>query len=396
MNSSHERAQRDQLPARSGPQAILARHPRSIEAALLELQRMIGNASVTALLTGTLPTVQRRIGWPAPVGTKNDDRHTIAGVDRYPIYGLTGGNQLPRTPKPKDPKKEKDNSWMDHDAIEKADKRAIVLIPQGLKPEAKPDVLFELHGHYIGWREGKVDNEDSGAVKGNTRDQSAEGIVQSLPRNMIAVLPQGTAKSWFGNIDPTSYIAEALAMIEGWEGAKTGRLLFSAHSGGGGTLDPRLGPPMEKADKKWEAGRAKRQADWKAKLPAGLREIALFDAINGANEFNSVFGWLLDSITTDIETLKGMKEADQAKYVDSIVVFRGYYEKGYAWAYKPLQELRESLLKPEQRPNEISNEIWEELRNHYVIQGPIGVTHHQMVKQNLPAALDAMNLKGTP
>ncbi len=274
-----------------------------------------------------------------------------------------------------------------------------MLIPQGLKPTSRPDVLFELHGHYIGWREGKDDKPKAGAIKGDTRDQSDEAIVQSLPSNMIAILPQGTASSDFGAIDPTTYGPEALKMIDGWAGAKTARLLYSAHSGGGGTLEPGLGPGLEmneKPGRAWQAGRAKRQAAREAKRPTGPREIALFDAINGTNELASVRGWLWDSVNNDIDNLKGRSLEKQKDYLKTVVVFRGYWETtgDYPTYYTNLQELRDELLGQEKRPDEIPEEIWSELGTHYLIFGPLDMKHHEMVRMNLPDALKAMDLKG--
>jgi len=366
---------------------------RSLEETVLELQRTIGNAGVTALLEGQAPVIQRTIGWPR-AKTKNVGKATIGSVDRYPIYGLSVGNQEPNTWK--NPKPEHDNSWMDKYAYEKCDKRAIVLIPHGLKPSSKPDVLFELHGHYIGWREGKKTKPAAGAIEGDTRDQSDEAIVQSLPPNMIAVLPQGTAGSDFGSIDPATYVPEALKMVEGWEGARTGRLLYSAHSGGGGTLDPGLGPGLaDKPTAKWKARRAKRQAAREAKRPGGLREIALFDAINGTNELASVRGWLWDSVNNDIDNLQRQPLAKQKDYLKTVVVFRGYWEKtgDYPTLYTNLQKLRDELLE-RKAPDGIPDDIWAELGTHYLIFGPLSMEHHEMVQQNLPDALKAMDLAG--
>jgi hypothetical protein len=363
----------------------------ALEETLFDLQRTIGNAGVAALLAGEAPIVQRQVGWPQPVGTKNAGQRTVGSVERYPIYGLSVGNQDPVT-------RNKKTKWMDDDTKEKADKRAIVLIPQHLKPSSKPDVLFELHGHYIGWREGAVDNPGSGAVKGETRDETSEAIIQSLPANTVAVLPQGTASSDFGSMEPSTYIGEALKMIPGWEKAETGRLLYSAHSGGGGTLDPGLGPAMGAANRRWKAGRKERQAMRQARVPGGLREIALFDAINSDGQLNSVRGWLWDSVNDDIDNLKGKSTDDQDAYLKTVVVFRGYYEENsdlYPPLYRQLNELRNSLLGPSHRPKAISKKIWKALGDHYQIIGPVAATHGQMVKKNLPKALEAMNLAET-
>jgi len=45
-------------------------------------------------------------------------------------------------------------------------------------------------------------------------------------------------------------------------------------------------------------------------------------------------------------------------------------------------------------PPEIPEAIWTELGTHYLIFGPLPMKHGQMVKQNLPDALKAMDLAG--
>jgi hypothetical protein len=135
-----------------------------------------------------------------------------------------------------------------------------------------------------------------------------------------------------------------------------------------------------------------------ARLPGGLREIALFDAINSDGQLNSVRGWLWDSVNDDIDNLKGKSTDDQEAYLKTVVVFRGYYEEHsdlYPPLYRQLNELRNSLLGPSHRPRGISKNIWKALGAHYQIIVAVGATHGQMVKKNLPKALEAMNLAET-
>jgi hypothetical protein len=94
--------------------------------------------------------VQRATAWPdAPA---HDDKVGSQGINagpsssgaftRYPVFGMPLGNAAANP---------------DNAAWEKADGRAIVLIPGDIDPKtATVDVLFLLHGHSIGWREGKL------------------------------------------------------------------------------------------------------------------------------------------------------------------------------------------------------------------------------------------------
>ena len=77
------------------------------------------------------------------------------------------------------------------------------------------------------------------------------------------------------------------------------------------------------------------------------------------------------------------------------MVFRGYWEKtgDYPALYTNLQELRDQLLE-RKAPDGIPDEVWAELGTHYLIFGPLPMKHHEMVRQNLPDALNAMDLKG--
>ena len=110
----------------------------------------------------------------------------------------------------------------------------------------------------------------------------------------------------------------------------------------------------------------------------------------------SVRGWLWDSVNNDIDNLTGKSEKQQREYLQTVVVFRGYYEKtgDYPTLYENLNKLRNELLAPAKRPNEIPEAIWTELGTHYLIFGPLPMKHGQMVKQNLPDALKAMDLAG--
>jgi hypothetical protein len=363
-------------------------------ARIVALQRLAGNAAVTALLT----SVQRDTEWP-DAKTMNKKRDVRGGeVIRYPIYPLSVGNQS----------KNKHGS-----AVEAADKRAIVLVPAKLKPAKEVDILFHLHGHYIGWREATQDDGDMGAVKGQVRDEGEEGIVDGLPPDMIAILPQGTTDSEFGDLDVTSYAEAALKMVPKWEGAKPRRVVFSAHSGGGGVLNPKLGPEnsakftkpkkdetkkqkearelaAEKAAKKFDDDWQKRQAHPPATLPTGLREVTLFDAINGPHELSHATVWVTDNIKADLAALENKPESEQYKYLKDRVRFRAYYSNGsYVRRHEALRGSIDDLLGPTTKSPKISQAVWNVLADLYKVTGPIEIGHNLIVRTKLEEALKA-------
>ena len=384
------RTSRERIPFAVG-------HPAPV-AELLGLQRLAGNAAVTALLQAGPPsTLQRATNWPdAPAKESGQTQGINAGPStsgsftRYPVHGLSLGNTA----------KNRDGA-----AWEDADHRAIVLLPAGVEPTAKPDVLLLFHGHSVGWREGKlgasgpvtkkrprgsekdpIDSEYSGgySVKGDTRDRYPDDVADSLNPNMIAVLPQGTNSSDFGSYETKAYIRDALKQIDAkWEKSDFGRIVLSAHSGGGPTITSPLARPGRKSGD--------------VTVSPEVRDIALFDAINGPGEEKNVKTWLTKQIATDIAKLKEHPRDDSAqqKYLISSTRFRAFFsdtDNGYyVDQHVRLQEfLAETFSK---RPGEVTPGAWTELKNHYDIKGPqVGEAHDHMIRDNLRPALDQLGL----
>ncbi len=374
-------------------------------AELLDLQRLAGNAAVTALLQEGGPVaMQRDTKWPdAP---PNDRAKGTQGINagpsssgaftRYPVHGMSMGNAARN---------------LDDAAWEAADHRAIVLMPGGVDPKSKPDVLFLLHGHSVGWREGKLGasgpvtkkhplgskNDPIGSefnngysVKGETRDRVPDNLADSLNPNMIAVLPQGTNDSGFGSYETKPYIQEALKQIDAkWEKADFGRIVLSAHSGGG----PNVTSPLASTSRK--AGGVT--------VSPEVQDIALFDAINGFGEEGNVETWLTDQIARVIAKLKehpGDDTAQQAYLVTSLR-FRAYFSdtdkskkhpRGfYVDQHVALQGFLAHMLK--HRPAGVTPDAWVELNKHYQVIGPeIGEAHDNMIRNNLRPVLDALGL----
>jgi hypothetical protein len=160
------------------------------------------------------------------------------------------------------------------------------------------DVLFQAHGYNRAWREAKAG--------GTTRDQSEEQIPQQLSPTMIAVLPQGTERSFFGSLNASGIIAEALGLISSsWAKVTPRRIVFGGHSGGGGAVVSMLDLKL-KPKQKVPADRAGRQAQRRGHLPSQLSEVVLFDGINGTTQLDIVKSWVLDNIDENREDLEAL------------------------------------------------------------------------------------------
>ncbi|MCR8557637.1 DUF4157 domain-containing protein [Mucilaginibacter sp. BJC16-A38] len=280
-------------------------------------------------------TVQRAPGWADGVGTnksaENVDKDgkastTTAGtVLRIPLEGLKTGNQ--------DDSMTKDVTITDKvtkkqsvktvpvDTTEKAKGKAIALVPDGLDPTKPVEVLLNLHGHNEGYRE----------VKSNVRDISLDRIEQQIITSghgqMIGILPEGTTKSdWGANFNSDAYIKEVMGRIateKSWKKAPDiGRVIVSAHSGGGNVMEEMLKPGGT------------------SQPPGQMQELALFEAINGPHELAAVKQWITDNIKKDVNNLTTGAAADHAAYLAKSMRFRGYYTPAgsYKAAYTDLDK----------------------------------------------------------
>ncbi|HKT05879.1 MAG TPA: M15 family metallopeptidase [Rugosimonospora sp.] len=307
----------------------------------LRLQRQAGNQAVTGLITA----LQRRVGWKdADTGGDawNAGAKAVPGtrMNRVPVSGLTEGNQG------------RYRSGASAElTTERADGRAIVVVPADLKPGRAVDVLLHLHGYaedagtrpYAGWRQRKA----TGTAADNTvRDVALDQIEQQLQAGgdtqLIGVLPQGGDRSQFG-ADPDApyqmqmdaYVTEVLGMLATDKVVAApltlGRVILSAHSGGSHTI-------VEAMDRDLH-GKGPEDGG----TPGKLRELVLFDAINKGSkkrpELSVVTRWIESHLDADLAALTAPKATDRGRtdYLATSLVFRGFFSSGYAGKYKKLQ-----------------------------------------------------------
>ena len=388
----HVRDEHRRRIGREPPESVPAAHSP-------ELARMLaaGNANVTAYLQ------RAAVGWADGIAI-NKGPKTSAGFTRFPIGDLSSG----LAPDPKTDKFEENGGGFKSATVHTSEKpyqRGIVLVPTALlkTPPADIDVLFHLHGHGIGWREGIKDADDKSApvgfaFKGKVRDEAAEDIENQLPPTMVAVMPQGTRASGFGAVAPQAMILEALHAVPGWDKVVPKRVVLGAYSGGGGSLPSVLGSDETKRDDRV----AERQKD----LPK-LAEVAVFDAINGPNELASMVKFVNDQLSLDIEKLQGLDDAAQRTYLESSMRLRAFFSAGSPtygplytdlfnqtvaakglWAGEPASAKKGRV--PKALSAKIAQEVWELLAANYVI-APRGQGHPtKLAGGNLKEAVGAL------
>jgi hypothetical protein len=259
----------------------------------------------------------------APSSGWNKAATTIAGVRRIPIEGIAGGNTA------------KNEQAATKEA---ADNRAIVLIPASLDTSKPVEVLLHLHGYNVGYRQRKTQGKDDATLApGTVRDVESDRIEQQIAaskRPIIGVLPQGTARSGFGNLNADAYVTAVLKALtaagawgEGVAAPTVGRVILSGHSGAGGRISEMMDEPGA------------------PRLPSKLAEVALFDAINGPDELRIVTAWVLQHLDHDLAALTSLGAAsnlvtpDQAAYLQKSLRFRAYYTSSdYRTRHEKLQD----------------------------------------------------------
>jgi hypothetical protein len=306
--------------------------------------------------------------------------------------------------------------------------RAVALIPNTVHPTAPDkknnvpvDVLLHLHGYGVGYRELKPGKHDYAGVleAGQLRDvelyqmeQQLLSHVKASKRFIIAVLPQGSETSDFGDLRSNSdaYLTGVFdKLVPKYlpKGAVPGRVIVLGHSGGGPTA-------MAIAAK------------------AGKRtDVLLFDAVNfgctekepvikdgkpvtdkdgnpvtkckrcASNEYTTASQWVTNRISADIQSLNGKPEDQQpAELQTNGTRFRGYTSAslttkntcGYGyWYYKLKNDIETTIKKLK-----VSEAVRNQLRQNYQVQEAKGLTgfkksnepHERVMgRGNLEAAL---------
>lgn len=279
--------------------------------AVLALQRSAGNRAVQHLVAmgSGGPVVQRApklgysdIGTGATAAGQNAGEKKIGTIRRIPISGLSLGNQDDST---------KNRYGSAVATKESAAGSVLVLIPDTLDPKKDIEILLHLHGFNEGYR------ESAGAVRDVSVDRIEQQMQASNRPQLIGILPQGTTKSQFGpqgGFDSDAYIDEvigALIALKIWSAKPNkGKVILSAHSGGGGAIGEKM-----------LAGKDQTSA------PKALGELVLFDAINGPNETTGVVTWVQQQLDHDLAELTkaGATSATQTQYLATSVRFRGYH-----------------------------------------------------------------------
>ncbi len=295
--------------ARPAPKGRSGASPTSAESWVLTLQAQAGNRAVSTMLARPkAATVQRddQAKW-SDADTRGDawnaQSREVGSIRRVPIEGLTHGNQ--------------DEAVGDESdkTTESAAGKAIVLIPDTVKPGQQVDVLFHFHGYthrksdpYGGWRQ----HSGSGTVRDVQQDRIEAQLQASGQASMIAVLPQGVGASDFGGLNVDSYLTEVfgrLAAVNEPTGSdagsplERGRLILSGHSGGGDRIANMLGSATGQ----------------------GAAEVILFEAIHGGG-LTTVTKWATGHLSRVAAALAKENDADaRQQIVDTCPKLFGYY-----------------------------------------------------------------------
>jgi hypothetical protein len=263
-------------------------------------------------------------GQPAtPAGGWNASDKTIGNVERIPLEGLKEGLQTNSA---------KENATKEDDAG-----KAVAVVPMKLKPGQPVEIFLHFHGHNVGYRERSQPSsksqhpskDDLSLPQGSARDVSADRIEQQMDasgRNMIGILPQGTAMSGFGPFHADAYVSEVwdklVALNKLPRDAKRGAVVLAGHSGAGSPLTKMMNDGT---------------------MPASLGELVLFDAINDGGQLTATEKFLHGRMSADLEALKeianptttngGVDAAavatQQSTYLASSFRFRGIYTAKY-------------------------------------------------------------------
>jgi hypothetical protein len=311
----------------------------------------------------------------------NASGHQVGGMRRIPVDGIPGG----LTQKVLGGASGKLTD-------EAADHRAIAVLPSKLSPGAAVDVIVHLHGYaedagtrpYAGWRQ-----HGGGSVRDVDLDRVEQQMDSASRPQLMGVLPQGGEKSQFQGKDPYGldfgpYLTDVLhrlAELKAFGAAdrppSVGRVIVSAHSGGGHTTARLLG-----------RGGAIAQAGHPEQ--GRLGEVALFEAINNPDELKTTWGWVEGELARLRRTItSGAPDQKKDEAVASAPRLRAYSRKtgGYGGRHKTL----ESRIADWHAKNGSSLGAWRErvADLHRVVW--TGVEHEHQVRERLDDAIAALD-----
>jgi hypothetical protein len=253
-------------------------------------------------------TLQRQptVGWTGS-GSLNAGPGSVGRIRRIPLSGLQQGHQTGSGATPTG--------------------RAIVLLPNNFDPTQPTQVLIFFHG----WAPPQGYVESAGSYLDRDVHHLEQQMEASSKQQLIGMLPQGDAKSSFGqtggkkSFNSDAFLTEILGVLKAtqtWPSVPSvTSVMISGHSGAGELINeqllassaPPVGVPLVTT----------------SSLPSKvgtLKEVALFDAINGPKELAAVKSWLQKSLGDDLTALNGFSsDQDKLKYLKSSTRFRAYY-----------------------------------------------------------------------
>ncbi|MGE5140536.1 MAG: DUF4157 domain-containing protein, partial [Rudaea sp.] len=376
---------------------------------LLGLQRMAGNRAVSGLVELPEepqarpifggPTVQRapqagfvrgrtqgtqKAGTPVTTGP-NAAEKKIGTIRRIPLSGLTLGNQ---------------EAWMKTRygdpsvSSESAAGSAVVLIPDSFDASKPADILLHLHGKNEGYR------ASGGQVRDVSLDRIEAQMQASNQSQLIGILPQGTSQASFGpaeGFNADAYMSEvfnSLVTLKIWSSKPNiGRVILSGHSGAGEAINEKM-----------------LSAQPGTSAPSKMKELVLFDAVNGPHEVAGLIKWIQASLDHDRDELtkKGITPKDQASYLASSTVFRGYHtgpdkatpndsvNAGYANRYAVVQKAIDDWFTANAAAlGGSGSTLYTGLYKHYLIKS-VGHNEHDLILGKDNKLLEAINALPAP
>lgn len=239
-------------------------------------------------------------GWSGATGP-NKSETTKSGIRRIPLDKLSVGHQTGSSPSGK----------------------AIVLLPPALNSAQPVDVLLHFHGHNAGYEEA------GGGVRDVSIDNMEGQLASSGRTQMIGILPQGDANSSFGEnpslggkpsdqkfFNSDSYVDAVLGTLLAVGAIKQkpviGNVVITGHSGAGELINEKL------------LGGA--SGSELPKTLGTLKEIALFDAVNGPKEYEALKGFLRKKLQQELDALTALRgDTERRNFLGHSFRLRAYF-----------------------------------------------------------------------